>query len=121
MRKRNPEKLVRRNFIITEAQDDFLSTLGSQQASAYIRKILSTQMGGHDVEISEIKASIQEKEALLNIDKAQLAELEKEKIILSDFRFKLISTFFYALVLRPSYEQTTFYTGTVSSGFKIIR
>ncbi len=69
------DKLILVNFKILESQKNFLNNL-EEPASAVIRKLIASQMHGHEVDITKLREEKEHKEAELNIINAQIAELE---------------------------------------------
>lgn len=60
---------------LPKSQKEFLDTL-EESASSFIRKLIEAQMSGHEVEISKLKEENRQLEAKLNINFAQISELE---------------------------------------------
>lgn len=69
--------LIDVHFKITKNQKDFLDNF-KESTSAYIRKLIDTQMSGHEAEIAELKEELRQHDAQANILKAQIGELEAE-------------------------------------------
>jgi hypothetical protein len=86
------DPLVLVQYKILRSQKDFLDNLGGSSAAS-IRKLISAQMSGHEVEISKLQEENKQLEAKLNINKAKIIELDKtdqRKILASQTREELI-------------------------------
>lgn len=71
------DPLVPTIIYIPKSQKAYLDSLGGS-ASAYFRKLLASQMGGHEAEIAKLKEELKEHETQANIIRVQIAELEAE-------------------------------------------
>ena len=86
------DPLVSVQYKILMSHKDFLDSLG-EPASVYIRKLISAQISSHEVEISKLQEENRQLEAKLNINKAQIIELEttdQSKAVASQTREEVI-------------------------------
>ncbi len=71
------DPLVVLHIYVPKSQKAFLDSLDGS-ASDFIRKLIESQMDGHEVEIARLEQEERQLEAQLNIVKAQLRELRAE-------------------------------------------